>query len=139
MLAFSLNGGLLTSPLQALGHAPRVQIGIASWYGAAFAGRKTTSGQLFNPQLLTAASRTLPLGSIVRVTDLRNGRQVMVLVNDRGPFIGHRIIDLSRAAARALHMLGRGVARVRVHLLWLPGIHARAIASRLRRTALARR
>lgn len=119
--------------------APRVQVGIASWYGSAFAGRETTSGQRFNPNLLTAASRSLPLGSIARVTNLRNGRRVLVLINDRGPYYGRRIIDLSRAAAGKLRMIGRGIVRVRVRWLLPPGRRARRIARHLRRTALARR
>lgn len=129
----------LGSALWAAKPAPRVEVGLASWYGAAFAGRETTSGARFNPALLTAASRNLPLGSIVRVTNLRNGRWVIVLVNDRGPFHGRRIIDLSRAAARALHMLARGIARVRVRLLWLPGGRARRIAARLLHRTAAHR
>ncbi len=108
-----------------------IQIGIASWYGSAFSGLDTSSGAHFNPHLLTAASRHFQLGSVVRVTNLRNGRQVKVLINDRGPFVRGRILDLSRAAARMLHMLARGLARVRIRLLYPPGRRARITAQKL--------
>lgn len=86
------------------------QEGIASWYGPGFHGRPTASGERFNANALTAAHRTLPLGSRVLVTNRHTGRSVVVRVNDRGPFIAGRIIDLSRAAARAIGM--NGVAHV---------------------------
>lgn len=92
----------------------RGEEGLASWYGNRFRGRKTASGARFNPQHLTAAHRTLPFGTRVRVTNMHNDRAVEVTITDRGPFIRKRIIDLSRAAAHELRMLGSGVARVRV-------------------------
>ncbi len=110
---------------------PEIQIGIASWYGSAFSGFVTSSGTRFNPHLLTAASRHFQLGSVVKVTNLRNGRQVKVLINDRGPFVRGRILDLSRAAARMLHMLARGLARVRIRLLYPLGRRARITARKL--------
>lgn len=116
---------------QKLSARPEIQIGIASWYGAAFSGLETSSGARFNPHLLTAASRHFQLGSVVKVTNLRNGRQVKVLINDRGPFVRGRILDLSRAAARMLHMLARGLARVRIRLLYPPGRRARISACKL--------
>ena len=96
------------------------QYGNASWYGKSFHGKKTASGQLFNQNALTGANRTLPFGSVVRVTNLRNGKSVDVTINDRGPFIRTRIIDISRAAAREIGILQRGVARVRVSLIYMP-------------------
>lgn len=94
-----------------------VGAGAASYYGKRLAGRPTASGEAFDPAKLTAAHRTLPLGSRVRVTNLRNGKSVVVRINDRGPYHSRRIIDLSRRAARRLGMLGRGKARVRLELL----------------------
>src|SRR4029077_5054067 len=88
--------------------------GCASWYGDEFARRTTASGERFDPDKLTGAHRTLPLGSKVRVTNLLNGRSVLVTINDRGPYRGRREIDLSYGAARALGMLHRGLARVRI-------------------------
>lgn len=90
------------------------QVGIASWYGPKFHGRRTASGEVFNMHQLTAAHRTLPLGSWVQVTNLENDRSIQVRVNDRGPFVRGRIIDVSYAAARALGMVRQGVARVQV-------------------------
>ena len=98
----------------------RDQIGLASWYGAEWNGHETASGEKFRPSRLTAASPTLPLGSIIQVTNLRNGKQVRLLVNDRGPSHPGRILDVSRAAARVLGFIERGVTRVRVHLLQAP-------------------
>jgi rare lipoprotein A len=84
----------------------RSVIGMASWYGPGFQGRQTASGERFNTAALTAAHRTLPFNSNVRVTNLHNGRNVMVRINDRGPFVGGRVIDLSKAAARQIGMDG---------------------------------
>lgn len=86
----------------------------ASWYGHGFHGRRTASGARFDSNRLTAAHRTLRLGSKVRVTDLRSGRSVVVQINDRGPFVAGRGIDLSYAAARQLGIVDRGVARVKI-------------------------
>jgi rare lipoprotein A len=93
--------------------------GIASWYGAAFAGRRTSSGEIFDPRRVSAAHRTLPLPTWVEVVNLDNGRELLVRVNDRGPFVDtdQRIIDLSRAAAERLGMVRSGTARVRVRAL----------------------
>ena len=88
--------------------------GVASYYAAKFQGRPTANGERFDNGKLTAAHRTLPFGTRVRVTNLDNGRSVTVLVNDRGPFVKGRIIDLSFAAARRIDMVRAGVARVRV-------------------------
>ena len=91
--------------------------GHASWYGEEFADRLTASGERFDPAKLTGAHRTLPLGTVVRVTNLLNGRSVRITINDRGPYIPRRDIDLSYSAARAIGMLRRGVARVRIELV----------------------
>jgi rare lipoprotein A len=90
------------------------QVGLASWYGGSLHGRRTASGERFDQDALTAAHRTLPLGTRVRVTNLENGRSVIVTVTDRGPFVRGRVIDLSRGAARRLGILRTGTARVRV-------------------------
>ncbi|MGQ0456326.1 MAG: septal ring lytic transglycosylase RlpA family protein [Hyphomicrobium sp.] len=88
--------------------------GVGSWYGDDFHGRKTANGELFDKNALTAAHPTLPLPSYVYVTNLQNGRTVLVRVNDRGPYVGGRIIDLSHASAQALGYVGQGRAPVRV-------------------------
>ncbi len=90
------------------------QTGVASWYGPNFVGRPTANGETFDPTLLTAAHRTLPFGVRVRVTNLATERSVVVRINDRGPFVQGRVIDLSRAAAEAIGMIGSGTARVRL-------------------------
>ncbi len=86
--------------------------GVASWYGGRFHGRRTASGELFDENALTAAHPTLPFGTRVRVRSLGNGREVVVRINDRGPHVKSRIIDLSRAAASALGFVQAGTARV---------------------------
>ncbi len=91
--------------------------GVASFYGQRFAGRPTASGERFNPQALTAAHRTLPFGSKVRVTNAANGRSVVVRINDRGPFHGGRQIDLSRGAAERIGLVSRGHGKVEMELL----------------------
>ena len=95
-------------------------IGKASWYGKDFDGKTTASGEPFDMYELTAAHRTLRLGSWVKVTNLRNRRWVLVRINDRGPVSTDRIIDLSYSAARILKMSGRGVARVRLDVMKTP-------------------
>ncbi len=94
--------------------------GVASWYGHPFHGCPTASGEIYDMDGLTAANKELPLGTRVRVTNLENGREVEVVINDRGPFVKNRIIDLSRAAARELKMIGQGTALVRIDILELP-------------------
>lgn len=93
------------------------QIGQASWYGKAFHGRKTAGGERFDMNKLTAAHPTLPIPSYARVTNLKNGKSVVVRINDRGPFHSKRIIDVSQAAAKALGFLSQGVANVKVERL----------------------
>ena len=95
-----------------------VQQGKASYYGgAALNGHLTASGERFNPNALTAAHPSLPFGTRIRVTNLSNHRQVVVRVNDRGPFVKGRILDMSTAAAKKIHMTGQGVAQVRLEIL----------------------
>lgn len=91
--------------------------GVASWYGPGFAGRLTANGEIFDPGEMTAAHRTLPFDTHLRVTNLSNGRSVIVRINDRGPFTGGRIIDLSQAAAASIGMIGSGTAKVRLEPL----------------------
>ncbi|MFP4068034.1 MAG: septal ring lytic transglycosylase RlpA family protein [Spirochaetaceae bacterium] len=91
--------------------------GLASWYGGKFHGRLTANGERYDADRLTAAHRTLPFGTVVKVTNLGNGESVTVRINDRGPFVDDRIIDLSRGAAERIGMTGAGVARVRLEIL----------------------
>lgn len=93
------------------------ETGIASWYGPNFHGRPTANGETFDQHAMTAAHTTLPIPSIVEVTNLENGRSVIVRLNDRGPFVDNRLIDLSRAAATELDYIGSGLAHVRVRYL----------------------
>ena len=94
-----------------------VEVGMASWYGPKFHRRKTANGEWFDMNYLSAAHKTMPLPSYARVTNLENGRTVVVRVNDRGPFVGTRIIDLSKAAAEELGFRRKGKARVKVEYL----------------------
>ena len=94
-----------------------VQVGVASWYGPGFHGNRTANGEIYDQYELTAAHPSLPLGTRVMVTNLSNGRSVEVRINDRGPFVDGRAIDLSYAAARVLRMVGPGTARVRIDAL----------------------
>ena len=109
---------LCASPARAdfVGQMPRKTV-VASWYGEQFSGRKTASGVRFDPRRLTAAHKTLPLGTRVRVTNPRTGASVLVTINDRGPYVGRREIDLSKAAAREVGILSRGVAPVLLEVL----------------------
>ncbi|HEY8016855.1 MAG TPA: septal ring lytic transglycosylase RlpA family protein [Dongiaceae bacterium] len=93
------------------------QTGIASWYGPGFAGHATASGEEYDQDALTAAHKTLPMPTLVRVTNLENGRQIQLRINDRGPFVNDRIIDLSRRGAQLLGMINNGTAKVRVQIM----------------------
>ena len=93
--------------------------GYASWYGGKFQGRKTANGETFDTNKMTAAHKTLPFNTMVKVTNFSNGKTVIVRINDRGPFIEGRIIDLSRAAAAKIGLAGMGVAHVRVDIIQL--------------------
>ncbi len=91
--------------------------GVASWYGPGFHGNRTANGEVYNQNALTAAHRSLPFGTRVRVTHVRTGRSIVVRINDRGPYVGGRVLDLSAAAARVLGVMSTGVAPVRVEVL----------------------
>ncbi len=101
----------------------KTQTGIASWYQM---GKVTANGEAYNPDGLTAAHRTLPFGTIVQVENLANGRTVRLRINDRGPFVGGRILDVSRGGARQLGLMGSGTARVKVTQLGRGKFRARA-------------
>jgi rare lipoprotein A len=122
----------MTGPCLFAIHLPRprrhqgsrhAQYGLASWYGPGFGRQRTASGARFNRKKLTAAHRTLPLGTRVKVTNLRNGRSVVVKINDRGPVVRSRVIDLSQAAAKRIGLVQRGVAPVKITVLKTRGKH----------------
>ena len=124
-------GARMTPP-----RAPRIPVtvqpgqteeGIASWYGHPYHGRVAASGEVYDMEKMTAAHRTLPFNTWVRVYDLDNNRTTEVRITDRGPFVGGRIIDLSHAAARELELIGPGVARVRVEVIRAPAIAAQGL------------
>jgi len=96
------------------------ETGMASWYGNPYHGRASASGEIYDMEKLTAAHRTLPFGTVVRIENLDNDATIDVRVNDRGPFVKDRIIDLSRAAAREIRMLGPGTAKVKLRVIELP-------------------
>ncbi|HUJ80958.1 MAG TPA: septal ring lytic transglycosylase RlpA family protein [Candidatus Acidoferrales bacterium] len=122
-------GATRPSPSRPSGAPPRgqpavpgeyVEEGVASWYGDPFNGHRTSNGEIYDMYQFTAAHRTLPFGAVLRVTNLSNGKQTEVRINDRGPFVGNRIIDLSLSAARAIDMVGPGTAQVRIEMLGGP-------------------
>lgn len=104
-------------PVPAGTRAGWTETGVASWYGEPFHGRTTASGERYDMEELTCAHKTLPFGTYVRVENLDNGRSITLKVNDRGPFVDGRIVDVSRKAARELGMMGPGTARVRITVL----------------------
>ncbi len=111
---------LMSSCATSRGTATRgmtLEVGVASWYGPTFHGKSTANGEIYNQNELTAAHKTLPFNTVVKVTNLDNGRSVIVRINDRGPYSGNRIIDLSRAAAAEIQMIGPGTAQVRLELV----------------------
>ncbi len=103
-----------TSPSRSSSNRSGSETGYASYYGNEFDGRKTASGEIFHQSSLTAAHKKLAFGTKVHVTNLANGKTVTVRVNDRGPFVANRIIDLSKSAARKIDMVGAGVAKVKI-------------------------
>ena len=111
-------GGTQPAPIAVpTGHSEE---GIASWYGVPFNGRRAADGEIYNMETLVAAHRTLPFNTWLRVTNLTNNEAVNVRVIDRGPFVNGRILDLSKAAARNIHLLGPGVGRVRIEVIAEP-------------------
>jgi rare lipoprotein A len=101
-----------------------VEEGVASWYGVPFDGRRTSNGEIYDMHQFTAAHRTLPFGAIVRVTNIRNGKQIEVRINDRGPFVANRVIDLSLSATQAIDMVGPGTSPVRLEIIGGPNPQA---------------
>jgi rare lipoprotein A len=120
MLGIFLGMPLLSSAKEALssniGNA-KPMVGVASFYAARFQGKRTASGEKFDNSALTAAHKSLPFGSQVKVTNLRNGKSVVVRINDRGPYVRGRIIDLSKAAAKKIGLGRAGTARVKLEVL----------------------
>ena len=94
-----------------------IQMGRASWYGPGFHGRKTASGERFNQYAMTAAHRTLPMGCLVEVTNKATGKTVVVKINDRGPFHGNRVLDLSKGAAQQIGLVKSGVGQIELKVL----------------------
>ena len=117
LLAGCATAGARTAAVESARVDTTVELGRASYYAAIHAGRRAASGEIYDPSELTAAHRTLPFGTRVRVTNLVNDRSVVVRINDRGPFRRGRIIDVSRAAARKLDFIREGLTRVRVEVL----------------------
>jgi rare lipoprotein A len=117
--ALPTTGRTAPPPAQSAAYRPaHSTVGIASWYGPGFAGKRTANGEILHPkQARTAAHRSLPLGTVVLVTNLKNGSQSEVRINDRGPYSDGRMIDLSEQAARDLGMLDDGVAPVRIQVV----------------------
>jgi rare lipoprotein A len=103
-----------TAPKERQTKTPAAITGVASWYGPGFSGKKTANGEIFDETKMTAAHKTLPLGTKAKVTNVKNGKSVEVEINDRGPYAEGRLIDLSQAAAAALGIVDRGIATVRV-------------------------
>lgn len=105
------------SPMKPRPAVVRVVTGEASWYGPGFYGNRTANGEVYRPGTMTAAHRTLPFGTKVRVTNLWNGRTAVIRINDRGPFIDHRVIDLGHGAASHLGLTASGIAQVKLEVL----------------------
>jgi rare lipoprotein A len=112
VMTLAFPAATLASMLKASGRSTETAIVVASWYGSNFHGRRTASGEIFDQERLTAAHKTLPFGTKLRVTNLRNGRSVLVTVTDRGPYVRNRQLDVSLAAARRLGFVGPGTAPV---------------------------
>lgn len=112
------------------------EVGLASWYGSDFHGKRTASGHVYNMYGVSAAHKTLPLGTRVRVTNLRNNASVVLVINDRGPFVRGRVIDLSYGAARALDTVDRGVERVRITALGAGPVRVKRAPSAVARVTM---
>ena len=125
LIGFVSGRGCLTAVAGQSGKRPLLQTGLAAFYGHGFQGARTASGEIFNKNMLVAAHPSLPLGSLVRVTNLANGRSIIVRINDRGPAPSQRargvIIDLSRAAAEQLDFIKNGKTRVKLNVVRLAG------------------
>ena len=111
--------GMSRKEIEAIKNHPRVQIGVASYYGSKFHKKRTANGEIFNMYKVSAAHKTLPLGTKVRVINLKNGRSLTMTINDRGPYVKGRIIDLSYKAAQKLGFVNEGTTKVRIEVLRL--------------------
>ena len=117
-VSFPVPAAILPPPnLKPVPSVVRVLTGEASWYGPGFYGNRTASGEIYRPGTMTAAHRTLPFGTKVRVTNLWNGRTAVIRINDRGPFVDHRVIDLGHGAASHLGLTASGIAQVKLEVL----------------------
>ena len=117
-VSFPVPAAILPPPkLKTVPSVVRVLTGEASWYGPGFYGNRTASGEIYRPGTMTAAHRTLPFGTKVRVTNLWNGRTAVIRINDRGPFVDHRVIDLGHGAASHLGLTASGIAQVKLEVL----------------------
>tara|TARA_Y100000389_G_scaffold45037_1_gene39798 strand:+ start:249 stop:695 length:447 start_codon:yes stop_codon:yes gene_type:complete len=113
------SNGMSRKEIEAIKNHPRVQIGIASYYGKKFHKKRTANGEIFNMYKISAAHKTLPLGTKVRVVNLKNGKSLTLKINDRGPFAKGRILDLSYKAAQKLGFVNQGTTKVRIEVLRL--------------------
>ena len=111
--------GMTRKQIEAIKEHPQVQIGIASYYGKKFHKKRTANGEIFNMYKVSAAHKTLPLGTKVRVINLKNGRSLTMKINDRGPYVKGRVIDLSYKAAQKLGFVNKGTTKVRIEVLRL--------------------
>ena len=113
------SNGMSRKEIEAIKNHPRVQIGVASYYGSKFHKKRTANGEIFNMYKVSAAHKTLPLGTKVRVINLKNGRSLTMKINDRGPYVKGRVIDLSYKAAQKLGFVNQGTTKVRIEVLRL--------------------
>ena len=111
--------GMTRKQIEAIKDHPQVQIGIASYYGRKFHKKRTANGEIFNMYRVSAAHKTYPLGTKVRVTNLENGKSIKLTINDRGPYVKGRIIDLSYKAARKIGFVNQGTTKVRIDVIRL--------------------
>mgnify|MGYP000521753075 FL=1 len=113
------SNGMSRKQIEAIKNHPRVQVGIASYYGSKFHKKRTANGEIFNMYKISAAHKTYPLGTKVKVTNLENGKSIKLFINDRGPFAKSRILDLSYKAARKLDFVNQGTTKVRIEVIRL--------------------
>ena len=113
------SNGMSRKQIEAIKNHPRVQAGIASYYGSKFHKKRTANGEIFNMYKISAAHKTYPLGTKVKVTNLENGKSIKLFINDRGPFAKSRILDLSYKAARKLDFVNQGTTKVRIEVIRL--------------------
>jgi rare lipoprotein A (peptidoglycan hydrolase) len=111
--------GMTRKEIEAIRYHPSVQVGVASYYGKAFHKKRTANGEIFDMYKVSAAHKTYPLGTVVKVTNLKNGRSIRLKINDRGPFVKGRVLDLSYEAAKRLGFLSSGTTKVRIEVLKL--------------------